>query len=368
MTPGSVEDYLARLERELRQRGSEDARIVDEAREHLVDAIESARQRGLLVEDAVRDAFERFGAPEVVAAHAVPDRELVFRRIVSVVGTVWHRRWWILTPTVLTALVTSVASYYFLPPRYRSEAIIQIVSPRVTGEYVRPTVTETAGIRFEQSRQQVLHQARLERVIRDLGLYQVELERATLSDVVRLMRGDITIDPLTSDPQHNGVAGFSVSFEAADPKSAQRVTERLSSLMIEEHLRHKELLVEGTDSFIESQIEDVRDRIIAYEQKLKSLRAHSGASLSRADLLPYEVLQERYRTLLIQAEESRTAANLERRQIGEQFKLVNAARLPERPVGPSRLSVNLAGTFAGLGLGLVFVAGLGRSQKQKTSG
>ena len=234
MTPGSVDDYLTRLERALRQRGGEDARIIDEAREHLVDAMEDARQRGLSVDDAVREAFERFGAPEVVAAHAVPDGELVMRRIVSVVGTVWHRRWWILAPTVLTALMTSVASYYFLPPRYRSEATIQIVSARVTAEYVRPTVTDTAGTRFEQTRQNVLSQTRLERIIRDLGLYKGELERAAVSDVIGMMRGDITIDPLTSDPQRDDVAGFSVSFEAADPKVAQRVTQRLSSLVIEE--------------------------------------------------------------------------------------------------------------------------------------
>ena len=43
---------------------------------------------------------------------------------------VWPRRWWILTPTVVTAILTSVLSYYFLPTRYRSESIIDIVSPQ----------------------------------------------------------------------------------------------------------------------------------------------------------------------------------------------------------------------------------------------
>ncbi len=66
------------------------------------------------------------------------------RRIVSVVGTVWHRKWWILAPTVLTAVVTSVMSYYFLPPRYRSESTIQVISARVPAEYARPTATDTA--------------------------------------------------------------------------------------------------------------------------------------------------------------------------------------------------------------------------------
>ena len=51
----------------------------------------------------------------------------------------------------------------------------------------------------------------------------------------------------------------------------------------------------------------------------------------------------------------------ERRQIGEQFRLLEPARLPERPVGPSRLAVNATGALAGLGLGLVLVATRGRS-------
>ena len=61
--------------------------------------------------------------------------------------------------------------------------------------------------------------------------------------------------------------------------------------------------------------------------RCSGVRAHAEwpPSLSQADLLPYEVLQERYRTLLIQAEEFQDRpSDLERRQIGEQFRLVNA--------------------------------------------
>jgi succinoglycan biosynthesis transport protein ExoP len=48
--------------------------------------------------------------------------------------------------------------------------------------------------------------------------------------------------------------------------------------------------------------------------------------------------------------------NLERRQIGEQFKILDGARLPERPISPNRTRINLMGLLGGLGLGLGLVA------------
>ena len=101
---------------------------------------------------------------------------------------------------------------------------------------------------------------------------------------------------------------------------------------------------------------DLRRRLIELETSLEDLRARNrGGQVSQADLLPYEVLRERYRTLLVRREEYRSVANQERRELGEQFKVAEAARLPERPLGPSRLGVNVTGALMGLGVGLVVV-------------
>jgi polysaccharide chain length determinant protein (PEP-CTERM system associated) len=69
----------------------------------------------------------------------------------------------------------------------------------------------------------------------------------------------------------------------------------------------------------------------------------------------YETFQRIYTNLLAKAESAKTAADLERRQIGEQFKVLDPARLPERPVSPDRLYINSIGALAGLGFGLGLV-------------
>jgi hypothetical protein len=64
MSSQSLDHYVQRLARTLRSEGLIDPRIVDEAREHLVDAVEDGVERGLSVEAAESAAFARFGDPD----------------------------------------------------------------------------------------------------------------------------------------------------------------------------------------------------------------------------------------------------------------------------------------------------------------
>jgi hypothetical protein len=66
----------------------------------------------------------------------------------------------------------------------------------------------------------------------------------------------------------------------------------------------------------------------------------------------YETLQTSYKNLLGKQQDSKISANLERQQIGEQFKILDAARLPERPYYPNRIRITAIGFGIGLMLGL----------------
>jgi polysaccharide chain length determinant protein (PEP-CTERM system associated) len=70
----------------------------------------------------------------------------------------------------------------------------------------------------------------------------------------------------------------------------------------------------------------------------------------------YETLRQTHDTLLKKTQDARLAASLEHRQVGEQFRIIDPARRPDRPTGPDRVRMNLIGALMGLGFGLAIAA------------
>jgi polysaccharide chain length determinant protein (PEP-CTERM system associated) len=71
----------------------------------------------------------------------------------------------------------------------------------------------------------------------------------------------------------------------------------------------------------------------------------------------YEMLKSNYQTLLGRKIQAQMAEKLERKQQGEQFKILDPARIPEKPIKPDRNRILLIGGVIGLaaGLGLAWV-------------
>jgi polysaccharide chain length determinant protein (PEP-CTERM system associated) len=91
--------------------------------------------------------------------------------------------------------------------------------------------------------------------------------------------------------------------------------------------------------------------IADYQRKVEAVptRESELVDLTR----DYDVLKKTYDSLLAKWEDSKLAANLERRQIGEQFRIVDPASLPEKPSNEmKRLGMIFSGAAAGLLLGL----------------
>ena len=118
-----------------------------------------------------------------------------------------------------------------------------------------------------------------------------------------------------------------------------------------------------------TELENIDRRIANYQTEEKRLQGVIATYKERVERAPgrevelaelqrdHETLRANYQAFLKRVGDSEVALDLERRQVGEQFRIVDAARLPERPSGPNRLRYSMIGLLLGLGLG-VALAGL----------
>src|SRR5438094_1058747 len=183
----------------------------------------------------------------------------------------WRRKWVILIPFVV-ASVTTFMIVKHLPNRFQSKTLILVVPQRVPDSYVHSTVSAPIEDRLRSMKEEILSRSRVERSMDDFNRYPDERRRLSTEDVVEKMRREIVVDTVKGD-------SFTVSYTAGDAKEAMHVTARLASMFIEESLRDRVVLAEGTSTFLESQLEDARQRLVAHEKKLEAYRERYAGEL-----------------------------------------------------------------------------------------
>ncbi len=187
-----------------------------------------------------------------------------------------RRIWWVLVPFAVVSAATAVVAK-ILPDRYRSQTLMLVVPQRVPESYVRSTVTTRIEDRLQSIAQQILSRTRLEAIIEEFNLYPGERKTEIMEDIIEDMRKDIKIDVVRGD-------AVQVAYIGDEPRTVMRVTERLASSVIDESLRDREILAEGTNLFLEAQLEDARRRLIEHEKKLEEYRKrHAGELPTQQD-------------------------------------------------------------------------------------
>jgi uncharacterized protein involved in exopolysaccharide biosynthesis len=134
-----------------------------------------------------------------------------------------------------------------------------------------------------------------------------------------------------------------VSYTGSNPVTVMKVTERIASYVIDESMKDATRRSEGTLAWLQAALEETEQRLVA---AIERERKDQGASVPRR--LEVEALETTYKTLLARQTESRMQLDLNRRQMGEAFVLLDSAQVPQQPIGPTRLQVTLMGGAAGL--------------------
>ncbi|MEW6184390.1 MAG: XrtA system polysaccharide chain length determinant [Thermodesulfobacteriota bacterium] len=124
---------------------------------------------------------------------------------------------------------------------------------------------------------------------------------------------------------------------------------------IQEERKAQLPLIEKEISRLKKEDEKVRAMMASYQARIESTPVRE---LTLSTMVgDFNNLNETYQDLLKKNISAQQAENLERRQKGEQFRIIDPARIPERPFKPDTRKVLLIGLILGFGsgLGLVFV-------------
>lgn len=193
------------------------------------------------------------------------------------VAIAWRWKWLLVVPCIVGA-VAAFAYARTLKDLYRSEAVIMMTPQRVREDLVRSTnVRTTLAERIQTISQQIMSRTRLEAIVVDLNLYPEMRRTGLMEDVVERMRRDVSVQVVRGD-------AFRVAYVSEAPVTAMRVTERLAGLFIDQNLRDREQLAQGTSQFLESQVEDARKRLADQEARLAAYRrAHAGQLPSQVE-------------------------------------------------------------------------------------
>jgi polysaccharide chain length determinant protein (PEP-CTERM system associated) len=178
--------------------------------------------------------------------------------------------WFILVPVAVVSAVTAVVARK-LPDRYKATALVQVVPQQVPLDYVRPTVSQRLEDRLNSISATVQSRTRLERIIEELNLYPEERRTGIMEDVVDQMRRDIGVN-ISGDT-------FVVFCWGAQAKMTAVVANKLASAYIDESLRDRERLTQGTRQFMEGQVEEARQGLITQEKKLEDYRIRNAGQL-----------------------------------------------------------------------------------------
>ena len=186
----------------------------------------------------------------------------------------------------------------------------------------------------------------MEQQLAALQAQLLTLEARYTSDHPDVIKTQGAIALLKRKIEESGHNAGSKAEKAPEKKVAAMITEpqsiqqlRLTLYQLEQTIKEKTV-----------QQENLQQQIKVYQSRLQlsPMVEEQYKQMTR----DYEVSRKFYDELLSKSAQSAMATDLERRQQGEQFRIMDPPNLPERPVFPNRPMFALGGLMGGLALGV----------------
>ncbi|MGW8392408.1 XrtA system polysaccharide chain length determinant [Pseudoduganella sp. HUAS MS19] len=236
--------------------------------------------------------------------------EHLFSQLLSSLKGMWKHRWAGISITWLIVLV-GWAKVYSLPDEYQSTARVfvdtqSILKPLMVGMTSMPNVEQQVAIMSRT----LLSRPNIERVLR-----MVDLDVRTVS----AREHDAMVDEMLKRIRINGTGTYdiyTINYTHSDPRQVRDVVQALLSIFVEGSFKGKKGDSEKAVQFIDEQIRNYEERLLAAENSVKEFR------LKHNYLLPRE--GQDYGGKLLTATESLASAQLELAEAEQARKAIEA--------------------------------------------
>ncbi len=241
------------------------------------------------------------------------------RSLRDMVEAIDRRKLLIAITTGILSLVALVVAIKW-PAVYRSAATVLVQDQEIPQDLVRPTVTSLVDERIQMISQQVMTRAVLLGIADKYGLYRDMKDEASNEKILDRMRKDIKLTTISSDVKgrmddrrRQGTIAFQISYDSPSPQAAQRVTNELVSLYLNENLRTRQQRAAETSTFLADEAEKLAAYISEMEAKLSDFKARNIGRLPQNSQFNVNVI-DRLEQEIIRIDQSISNAE-EKRQV-----------------------------------------------------
>src|SRR3954471_8932 len=182
-----------------------------------------------------------------------------------------RRKWWFIGPLVACVALGALTAAVW-PRKYLSRATIGMQSPTLSAELIRSGTIMDPAERQRAVQQVLVSPTVLERVIREEKINPSK----PASEVAAWLRDNLAKNievPLGVGPNNRpdptrGIDLFYIGYTDKDPARAQRITNRVASVFVEENSKAMQTRAENSVEVLETQVQASQARLGELESKL----------------------------------------------------------------------------------------------------
>jgi polysaccharide chain length determinant protein (PEP-CTERM system associated) len=238
------------------------------------------------------------------------------------VGVVKRRMWWFIVPLAVCVL-GGLLALVLLPKKYVSQAAIAVASPTLSPELMRGVSSMDPSERQRAISQILLSPAVLERVVREEKVNPSK----PVADVAAWLRTNVMENVsvpnpigLTRPDPEKGIDLFYLGYSDDDAQRAQRITNRLAYVFVEENSKQQTVMAENTSELLAQQLADSQARLNKIDDQLRAKKQNYMGRLpeqAQANVQMLNGSRSQFESLSMQLRTEQDHLNLVESQISQ---------------------------------------------------